>query len=70
MSSTTLATLIHGIMGLAIVAAVTTLLVLHDLTESTAIALFTAAISLVSGSAMATVALRVPPAPRSSTTKS
>ena len=61
MSSTTLATVIHGIMGLAIVAAATTLLALGDLDSSTAIALFTAAIGLVGGSAMATVALKVPP---------
>ena len=64
MSSTTLATVIHGIMGLCIVAAATTLLALGDLTESTAIALFTAAISLVGGSAMATVALKVPAPPQ------
>ncbi len=61
MSSTTLATLIHGLMGIIIVAAVTTLLALGDLTESTAIAMFTAAITLVGGSAIATVALKVPP---------
>ena len=61
MSSTTLATVVHGIMGLAIVAAATTLLALGDLTESTAIALFTSAIALVGGSAMATIAMKVPP---------
>ena len=67
MSSTTLAVIVHAVMGLAIVAAATTLLALGDVSESTAIALFTAAISLVGGSAMATVALKVPappPAPR------
>ena len=69
MSSTTLATVIHGIMGLCIVAAATTLLALGDLTESTAIALFTAAISLVGGSAMATVALQVPPKTNSTARK-
>ena len=63
MSSTTLAVIVHAIMGLAIVAAATTLLALGDLSESTAIALFTAAISLVGGSAMATVALKVPTPP-------
>ncbi len=61
MSSTTLATVIHGVMGLAIVAAVTTLLALGHLSESTAIAMFTAAITLVSASAAATIALKVPP---------
>jgi len=48
-------------MGIAIVAAGTVLLALGDLDSSTAIALFTAAIGLVGGSAMATVALKVPP---------
>ena len=62
MNGTTLPLLIHGIMGLAIIAAVTTLLALGDLSESTAIAMFTAAISLVGGSATAAMALKVPPA--------
>ena len=60
MSSTTLATLTHAIIGISIIASVTVLLALHDLTESTAIALYGAAITLVSGSALATVALKVP----------
>lgn len=60
MNTTTLAVLTHAIMGLAIIAAVTTLLALHDISESTAIALFTAAITLVGGSATAAVALKVP----------
>ena len=62
MTSTTLATWIHGIMGLAIIAAATTLLAMGDISESTGIALFTAAIALVGGSATAAVALKVPPA--------
>ena len=62
MNGTTLALLVHGIMGLAIIGAVTTLLALGDLSESTAIAMFTAAISLVGGSATAAIALKVPPA--------
>ena len=60
MSSTTLSTITHGIMGLAIVAAATVLLALHDVSESTAIALFTAAGALVGGSALAQLALKVP----------
>ena len=68
MNGTTIAVLTHAIMGLAIVAAVTTLLAMHDITESTAIALFTAAITLVSGSATAAVALKVPTAHPAPTT--
>ncbi len=60
MNGTTLAVLTHAIMGVIIIAAVTTLLALHDISEATAIALFTAAITLVGGSATALVALKVP----------
>ncbi len=60
MNGTTLAVLTHAIMGVIIIAAVTTLLALHDISESTAIAMFTAAITLVGGSATALVALKVP----------
>ncbi len=62
MSSTTLAVVTHAVMGIAIIAAVTTLLALGDISESTAIAMFTAAITLVGGSATALVALKVPAA--------
>ncbi len=62
MSSTTLATMTAAIMGLAIIVSVTTLLALHDMSEATAIALYTAAIALVNGSAAAHIALKVPPA--------
>lgn len=65
MRTTTLAVLTHAVMGVVIVAAVTTLLALHDLSESTAIAMYTASISLVAGSATATVALKVPTPPSS-----
>ena len=61
MSATTLATILHGVMGLAIVAATTTLLALGDLTETTAMALFAAAIGLIGGSATTALALKVPP---------
>lgn len=60
MSGTTLATLVHAIIGVCIIASVTVLLALHDLSESTAIALYGAAITLVSGSTLATLALKVP----------
>lgn len=60
MNSTTLATVVHGIMGLAIIAAATTLLALHDVSETTAMALYAAAIGLIGGSATTALALKVP----------
>lgn len=61
MSSTTLATIVHGVMALAIVAATTTLLALGNITSTTAMALFGAAIGLIGGSAGIALALKVPP---------
>lgn len=61
MSSTTLATVIDGVLALAIVAAGTVLLALHDVDGTTALALFGVAVTLVGGSAKAVLALRVPP---------
>jgi hypothetical protein len=64
MKSTTLAVIIGGITGLALIAAATVLLALHDLSESTAIALYTAAGALVTGDAKALLALKVPAPPQ------
>ena len=61
MSSTTLATVIHGVVGLAIVAAATVLLALGNLDSTTAMALFAGAIGLAVGSAATALALKVPP---------
>jgi hypothetical protein len=61
MTSTTLATIIHGVMGLAIVAASTTLLALDHIDGTTAMAMIGAAIGLVGGSAGIALALKVPP---------
>lgn len=47
MSSTTLASLIHGIIAITLVASVTVLLALHDLTEVTAVALYGVALTAV-----------------------
>ena len=66
MNSTTLATVIHGIMGLAIVIAATVLLALGSLTETTAMALFAGAIGLIGGSATTALALKVPTPQRGS----
>lgn len=61
MSSTTLATIIHGAVGVALIAAATTLLALGDLDATTAMALYAAAIGLVGGAANTALALKVPP---------
>jgi ABC-type nickel/cobalt efflux system permease component RcnA len=61
MSGTTLATIIHGVMAVVIIAAATTLLALGDMDSTTAMALFGGAIGLVGGSAGIALALKVPP---------
>lgn len=60
MTSTTLATIIHAVIGVTIIAAATTLLALHDLDSTTAMALYAGAIGLVGGSAATALALKVP----------
>ena len=54
------ASIVDGVIALSIVAATTVLLALHDVSESTAIALFGVAVTLVGGSAKALLALHVP----------
>jgi hypothetical protein len=61
MSSTTLATVIHGALGVVVVTAGTVLLCLHDLTEPTFLALVSTAVALITGSAATALALKVPP---------
>ena len=61
MNSTTIAVLIHAVIGLAIIVSVTVLLALHDLSEATGIAAFGVAVTLVGGSATSLLALQVPP---------
>lgn len=63
MQSSTLITLIHGVVALAIVAAATVLLTLHDVDATTALALFGAALALVGGTTSTLLALKVPAAP-------
>ncbi len=60
MSATTLIGIIHGVIALAIIAAVTVLLALHDLSESTALALYGVGIALVGGSTNAALAAKIP----------
>lgn len=68
MSATTLTTVTHGLLALAIVAAATVLLALHDIGASLAIALYGGALALVGGTTNTLLALQVPPsAPASGT---
>lgn len=60
MSSTTLATISHLIIGVALIAAATTLLALNKIDGTTAMALYAGAIGLVGGSASTALALKVP----------
>ena len=68
MTTTTLNTLIHGVVAVAIIAAVTTLLALHDISEATAISLYGVAVVLVGGTLNTALALKVP-APQQSVTQ-
>lgn len=60
MNPTTLVTIIHGAVALAIVAAATVLLALHDVDSTTALALYGASLALVGGTTNTLLALRVP----------
>lgn len=62
MSTSTLVTVTHGVVSLAIATAATVLLALHDIDATTALALFGAAIALVGGTTSTLLALRVPAA--------
>lgn len=60
MKATTLVTVIHGLVALAIIAAATVLLALHDVTESTAMALYIAGLATVGAGTSTALALKVP----------
>jgi hypothetical protein len=60
MSSTTLVTIIHGIVAVAIVAAATILLALHDLDSTTAMALYGAALATIGAGTGVALAAQVP----------
>lgn len=70
MTSTTLATLIHGVGGIVIVVAATVLLALNKLDSTTAMALYSAGIGLITGSAAVSLALKVPTSSSSSQSQS
>ena len=60
MSTSTLVTVAHGAVAVAITTAATVLLALHDIDATTGLALFGAAIALVGGTTSTLLALRVP----------
>lgn len=57
----TFATVVDAVIALAVIAASTVLLALHDISESTSLALYGVAITLIGGSGKALLALRTPP---------
>ena len=60
MNATTLVTVTHTVIAVAIIAAVSVLLGLHDLSESTAIALYSTALASVGIGTSTMLALKVP----------
>lgn len=60
MQSTTLVTIIHGIVAVAIIAAATVLLALHDIDSTTAMALYTASLAVIGAGTSTALALQVP----------
>lgn len=61
MSSTTLAAIFHGSLGVVLAVAATVLLALHDVDTALAVTIYGASIGLVGGSTTALLALKVPP---------
>lgn len=60
MPATTLVTLVHAVVAVAIIAAGTVLLALHDVDGETAMALYTAALAAVGAGTSTALALKVP----------
>ena len=60
MPTTTLVTIVHAIVALAIIVAATVLLALHDIDGTTAMALYTAAFAAVGIGTSTALALKVP----------
>ena len=61
MSTTTLVTVIHGIVAVLIIAAATTLLALSHIDSTTAMALYGTALAAVGAGTGTALALKVPP---------
>lgn len=68
MNSTTLVTVIHGVVAVAIIAAATTLLALDKIDGTTAMALYTASLAAVGAGTSTALALKVPTTSSSSST--
>lgn len=60
MAPSALVTLTHAVVALAIIAAATVLLALHDIEGETAMALYTAALAAVGAGTSTALALKVP----------
>ena len=60
MNGTTIATVTHAVIGLALVASATVLLALGKIDSTTAMALYAGAVGLIGGSASTALALKVP----------
>jgi hypothetical protein len=60
MTSTTLVTIIHGAIALAITAGATVLLALHDIDGTTTMALYSTALAAVGAGTSTALALKVP----------
>lgn len=60
MASTTLVTIVHAVVAVAIIAAATVLLALHDLDSTTAMALYGTALAAIGAGTGTALALNVP----------
>ena len=60
MASTTLVTLVPAVVAVAIIAAATVLLALHDIDGTTAMALYTASLGVIGAGTGTALALKVP----------
>ena len=60
MASTTLVTVIHGVVAVGIIVAATVLLALHDIDSTTAMALYGTALAAIGAGTSTALALKVP----------
>lgn len=63
MQATTLVTIVHAVVAVAIIVASTVLLALHDIDPQTAMALYLAALTAVGAGTSTALALKVPAPP-------
>ena len=60
MQTTTLVTVIHGVVAISLIAASTVLLALHDINPTTAMALYGTALAAIGAGTSTALALKVP----------